>query len=449
VVLAGLFVFSAAVFAAFSRAGLLVFFAALVFSLVIGIRAEKIRTRLLPVMVVVAISFTLVHSLAGGWEEARQGRETGFSLDTGGWQSRVLQWQGAIEIYKDYPLFGSGLGTFKAHYPTVRTIEDLGTAGNFAHNDYVQMLSEGGPLLVLFVGAFVSLLVYGLIVQSFRLAWRQSEDVEPFLLIIAMGTALVHALMNFPLYQIQIQMMLGLLFARYIGLTGLIRWRRTTIRSPRLTRGAIVFGSIVIGAMPVLDAVSTDLVLNHKRIPIVSRIGDNFYTYRDTILFLRSVRSDNWMNRHAMSTIYRQTFDEQDDPAVRRGLAIAAAIECQEAIRLNPFILGIRSYCAEFLAQNSWLQDVEGIDVTAEGLLRDGVEIAPVDIESYLELADFLKSVGREQEAYRILVDEALPYINLKHGNYHEKRYELSLRVLRGARARNDESALERLMGLL
>jgi hypothetical protein len=198
-----------------------------------------------------------------------------------------------------------------------------------------------------------------------------------------------------------------------------------------------------------LDAISTDIVLNQNRIPVVRGISSNVTTYRDTVFFLHTVRRNNWMNRFAVSSVYRKNFDEQSDPAAKRSLAIAAAFECQAAVELNPYQRGVRNYCAEFLQQNAWLQEVEGIKVTPEGLLREGVEIAPVYIESYMALAEFLAAGGREDEAYRVLVDEALAYLNLKHGAYHEKRYELSLLVLREASAREDKAALAKLLAML
>ena len=93
--------------------------------------------------------------------------------------------------------------------------------------------------------------------------------------------------------------------------------------------------------------------------------------------------------------------------------------------------------------------DVDGIDVTAEQLLRDGVTIYPVYTQSYTELADYLEATGRGDEAYRLLVEEALPWMNLKQDNFYVLRHEFAVRILHEASARNDTAVLRQLLAML
>ncbi len=73
-------------------------------------------------------------------------------LENGGTESgkiRLIVWQGGLEIFKNYPLFGSGVETFAYAYETHRPIEHNVTSEwdftyNKAHNEYVNYLATTG-----------------------------------------------------------------------------------------------------------------------------------------------------------------------------------------------------------------------------------------------------------------------------------------------------------------
>jgi O-antigen ligase len=65
-----------------------------------------------------------------------QGREA--SADT-----RLLIWRGGVDIIKERPLTGTGIGTFVWAFPRFRP-EGLNVQANAAHNDYLQISAETG-----------------------------------------------------------------------------------------------------------------------------------------------------------------------------------------------------------------------------------------------------------------------------------------------------------------
>lgn len=76
---------------------------------------------------------------------------------TGNFQERLKYWVTGLKIFADYPIFGSGLGSWNSLQWLYRAPnETLSTA---AHNDYIQYLTEGGLLvsvpLFFFLGLFV------------------------------------------------------------------------------------------------------------------------------------------------------------------------------------------------------------------------------------------------------------------------------------------------------
>jgi O-antigen ligase len=67
-------------------------------------------------------------------------------------------WANTFQILKDFPLFGSGLGTFSQIFPMYRSFHIQGHVTH-AENDYLQLASEVGfigigLLLILFIFLF-------------------------------------------------------------------------------------------------------------------------------------------------------------------------------------------------------------------------------------------------------------------------------------------------------
>jgi len=59
--------------------------------------------------------------------------------------SRSMIWVNTFQIFKDFPLFGSGLGTFVQVFPMVRSFHITGLVTH-SENDFLQLLSEVGAL---------------------------------------------------------------------------------------------------------------------------------------------------------------------------------------------------------------------------------------------------------------------------------------------------------------
>jgi putative inorganic carbon (HCO3(-)) transporter len=83
-------------------------------------------------------------------------------------ETRLRVWQDAVSIVRDFPVAGTGLNTFG----TATVLYQTGSrAGHFqeAHNDYLQLLSEGGVMLA--VAALAAIVLFVLAVRK-----RMKED---------------------------------------------------------------------------------------------------------------------------------------------------------------------------------------------------------------------------------------------------------------------------------
>ncbi|HYH85621.1 MAG TPA: O-antigen ligase family protein [Pyrinomonadaceae bacterium] len=110
---------------------------------------------------------------------------------------RAHFWSGTIEIIKDHPLLGTGLGAFGAVYPRYDT-----SSGAYrleqAHNDYLQIFSDAG-----LIGGLLALVF---VVALFRMALRRMQSHDKTRRGIALGAlagcagVLVHSFFDFTLH---------------------------------------------------------------------------------------------------------------------------------------------------------------------------------------------------------------------------------------------------------
>ncbi len=73
---------------------------------------------------------------------------------------RLDYWEDSRDVIQDFPLFGTGFGTFAHIYPRYQSVYTHGLMVDHAHNDYIELLVEGGiagtGLVVWFLFAVVS-----------------------------------------------------------------------------------------------------------------------------------------------------------------------------------------------------------------------------------------------------------------------------------------------------
>lgn len=112
---------------------------------------------------------------------------------------RTLFWQNIVPMVRDFPLFGTGLGTFVSVYPAYETSAGLGMLLDHAHNDYLELAVETGVVgLLLLAGGIVWMLI-----QIFRM-WRARRSLE--IKGLAMGgfvsciVMLIHSFTDFNLH---------------------------------------------------------------------------------------------------------------------------------------------------------------------------------------------------------------------------------------------------------
>ncbi|MCW5201229.1 O-antigen ligase family protein, partial [Desulfobulbus sp. F4] len=150
----------ASVFLAQSRGGILSLFAALLcLFLLLTFRRRKMQ--MLPLLLLLGSLL-----LAGGWVNWTALLERFHAaLDpvAGTFRDdRILIWRDTLRIIADFPVVGTGFGTFFDVFPKYKTLPDE-LIYDHAHNDYLELLSDSGLIGFLLAAWFVgSVLKQGL-----------------------------------------------------------------------------------------------------------------------------------------------------------------------------------------------------------------------------------------------------------------------------------------------
>jgi O-antigen ligase len=74
---------------------------------------------------------------------------------------RAMIWQGTLNMIRAHPILGVGLGAFVTIYPTYETMPSL-LRINYAHNDYLQVLAEGGAVGGIIAVWFIAVILTGI-----------------------------------------------------------------------------------------------------------------------------------------------------------------------------------------------------------------------------------------------------------------------------------------------
>lgn len=186
-----------------SRSGLLAlaieFF--VFFSLFLVSNTNKLKIKIVSAVTVSAVLLIVVTVIGTPWtpnlsevfqkeSPAEEVEVTGPALETGGTESgeiRRIVWQGAVNVWRKYPIVGSGVETFALSYYQGRPMaHNLTSEWNFlynkAHNEYLNFLATTGALgLISYLFLILSAL-YLFIKLIFNTKKESQKNIEVALL---------------------------------------------------------------------------------------------------------------------------------------------------------------------------------------------------------------------------------------------------------------------------
>jgi O-antigen ligase/Flp pilus assembly protein TadD len=148
---------------------------------------------------IIAVIFVLIVLSVGwfGWNPILERFETIRNPQGDISELRLGIWRDSGNIIRDFPLFGTGIGSFINIYPRYRTVPGEIIAGH-AHSDYLEILTDGGVIALLLFAWFL----LALLTKSYRVFLKRRETYSIYLFIAAVSgivAILVHGFTDFNL----------------------------------------------------------------------------------------------------------------------------------------------------------------------------------------------------------------------------------------------------------
>ncbi|MBL7057716.1 glycosyltransferase [Patescibacteria group bacterium] len=122
------------------------------------VNLKNIYFSLVLVTLSIGIFFSVIDFMKGSKASFIEREESSIGVGDVSANIRLDYWNGAVDIIANYPLFGSGLGTFSLAYPEYQ-VNPL-SSGKYAHNWYLELLSEVGVVNFVFFALFLLYMLY-------------------------------------------------------------------------------------------------------------------------------------------------------------------------------------------------------------------------------------------------------------------------------------------------
>jgi O-antigen ligase/tetratricopeptide (TPR) repeat protein len=301
---------------------------------------------------------------------------------------RLDIWKDSLGIVRDFPLTGTGAGTFMHVYPGYRTIRGDGIADH-AHNDHLELLTDGG---IIGAGLFVWFLA-AVLTRSYKAFLKRKDPYARHLFVGALAgvTAfLLHGMTDFNLFiganGLYLFLLLGLLVnAGHFHSVGEQQPLLTT--GGRSLRMIIALGSGGLLLLSVLfntgQMFGSMLQTEVSAISLSKASPDSFAYYRDT-LARASLLDPLEPSHHYL--LGRAAADLSDGFSARRNSL--------SAVRLSPSN-------AEYLQALGSTLEKEGDTAAAGKLFAASVTRALTNSAVIRQYGSFLLSVGKKEDAMR------------------------------------------------
>ena len=416
----GLFIISMALFATTSRGGILIWLLLLPFMLCAIYRRTKSKQIIIVVLVIATSAYIccaqFLHSdiadrnfQIGAPVQIGSGANVGQLSKDASVNARLLMWQSTLKIAYDHPLIGTGWGTFESYYPAYRSPLENITSGVVAHNDYVQLTSEGGiPILILQLSIFLNILL-----QLRKSLNSASEDAgfESTALLLGVSAVFMHAAVNFIFFFAFMNIIAGLYLARVsqlIGKVQIIKLPDFKQIRPLVKRLLVSFIILLVGAPFALHLIAEACLTDSQPgLKAINLVAPNITIYKIANV-ITTIRPQEIIAQQAMLQIAEQYLatnpkNSKDKHDFSHQL-LNETIERFDAVRAwsanNPK-MGVRE--VKLLMEHHDMLDTNVAYIKAQQVLSDNLKADPYHAYSMIWFSRLQVAQGLDAEAMRTL----------------------------------------------
>ncbi|MDY6904872.1 MAG: O-antigen ligase family protein [Thermodesulfobacteriota bacterium] len=308
--------------------------------------------------------------------------------------SRLNYWRDSLALLRAFPVAGTGMGSFQTVFPAYQSFFSADTVIAHAHNDYLELLAEGG---LTGGGLFLVLLTVILVTTRNRLKIRRDR----FSILICLGAGagitaiLIHGLVDFNLRIVANAFYFSIFFALMVTaahtrLRKKISFTYLPVCSNRTIAVTLIGVLSVWGALLTLMAgiwtgEARTAFLKHQSI-----VPD---TPAPVLNHIASVAA-----RAAAVDPLDETYQIiRGDARLFAGDAEGAAIDYQKAVCRVPTK-------SEALQKAGLAMAYASTDMAlADALMAAGVQFSPMKLQVYKQYAAFLFAADRRESAFNVV----------------------------------------------
>lgn len=335
-------------------------------------------------------------------------------------QDRLAMWRSTLAIWRERPLTGQGLGSYKLHYLHHRSPAEVTSTGDLAHNDYLQLLAEGGPLLA----AFLILAGLATLMLALRL-WRRlgpthlpaerAAALDGWVMLLPVLGLFLHAGVNFIFYVAPLALLAGLYLARARHGAGPVPcWRLPLPAGPRVVGAAYgVVAGLMVGAIGIDWLASQAFDANNRWPVFAERRADPLARYQMATAFA-AVRPHHLATQQALTAAAIDlALADRNGPggALWAGMALTHARDWLAAGRGNPYVHATVGQLLWHFPNLAPHMAPEFPD-RPEAVLARAVDRDPANPGHRLILARFLVAQNQPTPALHVLLD-GLPWTRI------------------------------------
>jgi O-antigen ligase/Tfp pilus assembly protein PilF len=212
----------------------------------IGSQFKKYRKNILivGVLFLAIVTSVLVYSRIDSFNTIKMQTITISSFKYGSVGERFQLWKKSIQVFKESPIFGKGLGSWKIEVLKYGH-QGLETENNITfhqrpHNDFIWIAAEQGIVGLLIYMSFVILLLF-LLIKLILKTENTNEKLFYFLALYAYLGYLIYSCLSFPKERIEHQIVLAFIISIVI-----INTNKTSSTSPNTNNAFLFFIPLIL-----------------------------------------------------------------------------------------------------------------------------------------------------------------------------------------------------------
>ena len=346
----------------------------------------------------------------------------GTQLENGGTESgqiRFIVWRGALDIFKHYPIFGSGVETFAYSYYQYRPVEHNLTSEwdflyNKAHNEYLNYLATTGIIglgtYMLVIGTFLMWSIKKisnfefLISKQIRNPKSQLGQLEirsiSTLIVALLAAYISYLIYNFFLFSVVIIAVFFYIFpAIAFVATDSLKEYKLKVTGSKWVK-LIVLVSTIYFLYSIIQLWYTDVVF--ARAQKASDSGNPIKAYNLSYV-AAALNPYEGLFRSELGYIAATAASAlpEEEATLSARLKKEASLETEAVLKSNPKNVSFWRTAIRTYFELSAL-DTEYVDKTLEAVEK-AISLAPTDPKLYYNKALILKSLEKNEEANQAL----------------------------------------------